>query len=154
MEGPTRFVPASELAARIGAEIGVSEWITLDQPSIDTFARLTHDTYFIHVDPRRAAATPFGGTIAHGFMTLSMLSVMAYQVVPGIEGTRQTVNYGFDRLRFVAPVPSGARVRGRFVLHAFEDKGQGRWRAEHDVTVEIEGAERPAIVARWLTAGI
>lgn len=154
MEGPARFTPASELATRIGTEIGVSDWIALDQASIDTFATLTHDRYFIHVDPQRAAATPFGGTIAHGFMTLSMLSVMAYQAVPGIEGTKQAVNYGFDRLRFVSPVPSGSRVRGRFVLHAFEDKGEGRWRAEHDVTVEIEGSERPAIVARWLTAGV
>lgn len=153
MEGPVRTIAADDLAARAGTEVGVSDWIALDQPAIDAFATLTGDRYFIHVDPQRAAATPFGGTIAHGFLTLSLLSRMAYQAVPSVEGTRQAVNYGFDRLRFVSPVPAGARVRGRFALHAFERREPGRWQATWDVTVEIEGGERPAIVARWLTAG-
>jgi len=154
MEGPTRILSAQALPALVGQEIGVSDWIVIDQPTVDAFATLTRDTYFIHVDPVRAAKeTPFGGTIAHGFLTLSMMSCMAYQVCPAIEGTRTGVNYGFNRLRFVAPVRTGARVRGRFVLKDFELKPD-RWQAVHAVTVEIEGETRPAIVAEWVTAGL
>ena len=96
---------------------------------IDAFADLTHDHYFIHVDRARAAATRFGGTIAHGFLTLSMLAPMAYQACPAVQGTKTAVNYGFDRLRFVTPVPSGARIRGRFVLNSFDVQASGRWQA-------------------------
>jgi acyl dehydratase len=154
MEGPTRTLSAQALPALVGQEIGLSDWIVIDQPTVDAFATLTRDTYFIHVDPVRAAKeTPFGGTIAHGFLTLSMMSCMAYQVCPAIEGTRTGVNYGFNRLRFVAPVRTGARVRGRFVLKDFELRPD-RWQAVHTVTVEIEGESRPAIVAEWVTAGL
>ena len=139
------------LAARVGEEFGVSAWYVMDQPRIDGFAAATEDRYFIHTDPARAAAeTPFGGTLAHGFLTLSMLSVMAYDVLP-LEGSRLNLNYGFDRLRFLAPVPAGARLRGRFTLAAAEERAPGEWTLAWDVTVEIEGGDTPALAARWLT---
>jgi acyl dehydratase len=121
---------------------------------VDAFATLTRDTYFIHTDPERAAKeTPFGGTIAHGFLTLSLMSCMAYQVCPAIEGTQTGVNYGMNRLRFVAPVRTGKRVRGHFVLKHFEVKDR-RWQSTMDVSVEIEGEAKPALVAEWVTAGL
>ena len=154
MKGPTTSATAASLAARIGQEIGVSDWALLDQKTIDLFAVLTEDTYFIHVDPERAKVeTPFGGTIAHGFLTLSMLANMAYQAVPAVEGTRTGVNYGFNKLRFISPVPAGSRVRARFVLKAFE-QDTARWTATWDVKIEIEGKDKPAIAAEWLTAGL
>lgn len=154
MEGPTRTVTPAQLAAQAGSELGVSRWITLDQKTIDAFANLTQDTYFIHTDPARAAAsTPFGGTIAHGFLTLSMLSTMSYEVCPAVAGTRTGVNYGFNRLRFVSPVPSGSRIRGRFVLKSFE-AGDKKWQALYEVTVEIENGTKPALAAEWIAAGL
>jgi acyl dehydratase len=139
------------LAARTGEEIGASGWTTVDQDMIDRFAALTGDDYFIHTDPERAAAeTPFGGAVAHGFLTLSLLAPMAYDALPDIAGRHMQVNYGFDRVRFVAPVPAGARIRARFVLAACEHRpGEATitWR----VTVEIAGGERPALVADWLS---
>ena len=97
-----------------------------------------------------AKATPFGGTIAHGFLTLSLLSAMTYDAVPPLEGVVMGVNYGFDKLRFLAPVLAGSQVRGRFKLLSDEDKGGGRWLLKHEVTVEIEGADKPALIAEWL----
>lgn len=139
------------LAARVGEEIGVSAWYLMDQTRIDAFAAATEDRYFIHTDPARAATeTRFGGTLAHGFLTLSMLSVMAFDVLP-LEGARLTLNYGFDRLRFLAPVPAGSRVRGRFTLSGAEEREPGEWTIAWDVTVEIEGGDKPALAARWLT---
>jgi acyl dehydratase len=151
MEGPVRTVDKDEMHRLVGAEIGVSDWIRIDQPMIDAFAGLTGDQAFIHVDPQRASETPFGGTIAHGFLTLSLLSQMAYQACPRIAGTRYGVNYGFNRLRFVAPTPCGARVRGRFQLAGFEGQPGGRWQSTYQVTVEIEAQPKPALVAEWLT---
>lgn len=153
MEGPARTMTLDALSGCIGTELGVSDWFVIDQRMIDTFAELTQDTYFIHTDPARAASTRFGGTIAHGFLTLSMLSVMAYQVCPAVEGTKTQVNYGFNRLRFIAPVPSGSRIRGRFILKSFEQKPGGRWQAVYDVTVEAEGSVKPAIQAEWIGVG-
>jgi acyl dehydratase len=153
MEGPVSTMSASALSARVGTEVGISDWFVIDQRMIDAFADLTQDHYFIHVDPVRAAATPFGGTIAHGFLTLSMLAAMAYQACPGVEGTRTQVNYGFNRLRFVAPVPSGSRIRGRFVLKRFDVQPSGRWQVIYDIRVEIEGESKPALVADWIGAG-
>jgi len=153
MEGPTKMMSADALSARVGTVLGVSEWIRIDQDMIDAFADLTLDHYYIHVDPARAASTPFAGTIAHGFLTLSMLSVMAYQTCPTVEGTKTAVNYGFNRLRFVAPVRTGSRVRGRFVLKSFDVQSGSRWRSIYEVTVEIEGERRPALVAEWIAAG-
>ena len=140
----------SDLPSLIGQEVGVSRWITVDQARIDAFARITEDEQFIHVDPERARATPFGGTIAHGFLTLSLASAMSYDAVAPLEGVVMGVNYGFDKLRFLAPVPAGSKVRGRFKLLSAEDKGGGRWLLKHELTVEIEGAEKPALIAEWL----
>jgi acyl dehydratase len=152
MEGPVQSASAESLRARVGSELGVSSWMQIDQRTVDTFADLTRDRYFIHVDPQRASGTQFGGTIAHGFLTLSMLSWMAYEVVPAVEGTKTQVNYGFNRLRFIAPVPVGARIRGRFALKSFEVKS-GRWHAVYDVTVEVENQAKPALAAEWIAAG-
>jgi len=153
MEGPLRTMSIDALSARVGGELGVSEWFRIDQAMIDAFADLTQDRYFIHIDPARAASTQFGGTIAHGFLTLSMLSVMAYQACPAVEGTKTQVNYGFNRLRFISPVPSGSRIRGRFALKSFDVQPSGRWQVIYDVSVEIEGQPKPALVAEWIGAG-
>ena len=140
----------SKLQGLIGQEVGVSCWFEVAQARIDAFADCTEDWQFIHVDPDKAAATPFGGTIAHGFLTLSLASAMSYDAVAPLEGLAMGVNYGFDKLRFLAPVPAGSRVRGRFKLLSAEDKGGGRWLLKHELTVEIEGADKPALIAEWL----
>jgi acyl dehydratase len=140
----------SELQSLISQEVGVSRWIEIDQARIDAFARITEDEQFIHVDPVAASATPFGGTIAHGFLTLSLASAMSYDAVKPLEGVVMGVNYGFDKLRFLAPVPAGSKVRGRFRLLSAEDKGGGRWLLKHELTVEIDGADKPALIAEWL----
>ena len=141
----------SDLPSLIGQEVGVSRWLTVDQARIDAFARITEDEQFIHVDPERARTTPFGGTIAHGFLTLSLASAMSYDAVQPLDGVVMGVNYGFDKLRFLAPVPAGSRVRGRFKLLGAEDKGGGRWLIRHELTVQIDGAEKPALIAEWLS---
>ena len=151
MEGPARSMSWEALAARVGTEIGVSDWITVTQPMVDTFARVTGDEFYLHVDPQRAAALPFGGTIAHGFLTLSLLAPMGYQACPYVEGARFPLNYGFDRVRFVAPVPVGRRVRGHFVLRSAEVVSGSQRQLTYDVSVEVEGGSRPALVAEWLT---
>lgn len=140
----------SELAALIGTEVGVSKWFEIDQARINAFADATEDWQFIHMDPEAAAATPFGGTIAHGFLTLSLASAMSYDAVPPLDGVVMGVNYGFDKLRFLAPVPAGSKVRGRFKLLSAEDKGGGRWLIKHELTVEIDGGSKPALIAEWL----
>lgn len=137
--------------AMVGKEIGVSSWHLIDQPRIDTYAGVTEDHQFIHVDPERAKTeTVFGTTIAHGFLTMSMMSVMSYEVMPAIAGTTMGVNYGFDKLRFVSPVRSGRRVRGRFVLAEAKLRKAGELQSRTSVTVEIEGEDKPALVAEWL----
>ena len=138
------------LQGLIGQEVGVSRWIEVSQARIDAFADCTEDHQFIHVDPEAARATPFGGTIAHGFLTLSLASAMSYDAVRPLDGVVMGVNYGFDKLRFLAPVPAGSRIRGRFRLLAADDKGQGRWLLKHELTVEIEGGDKPALIAEWL----
>lgn len=145
----SEMLSVEEYSAKVGQELGVSAWVTITQDQIDTFADCTDDHQFIHVDPKAAAKTPFGTTIAHGFLTLSMLSSMAYQM-PGIKGTAMGVNYGFNKLRFVSPVKSGARIRARFILKAFEELRPGEIQTTMTVTVEIEGQDRPALVADWL----
>src|SRR3569832_2254254 len=139
-----------EIQNRIGTEIGVSDWIPIDQQAIDTFADVTGDHQFIHVDPDAAAKTPFGGTIAHGFLTLSLLRGMAAAVMLKPQGVKMGVNYGLDRVRFLAPVRSGRRVRGRFTLTSFEEKRPGQYQFLHAVTVEIEGEDKPALLADWI----
>jgi acyl dehydratase len=139
-----------EIRSRIGTEVGVSSWLTVDQERIDAFADATEDQQFIHIDPDAAAQTPFGGTIAHGFLSLSLLSRMAAEATLLPEGLKMAVNYGFDRVRFLAPVKSGKRVRGRFTLDSVEEKAPGQLLMRHKVTVEIEGEEKPALTAEWL----
>jgi len=141
---------ASELKELIGQEVGVSKWFDVTQARIDAFADCTEDHQFIHVDPEAARATPFGVTIAHGFLTLSLASAMSYDAVAPLEGVVMGVNYGFDKLRFLAPVPTGSRIRGRFKLLSADDKGGGRWLLKHELTVEIDGADKPALIAEWL----
>lgn len=142
----------AELEARTGGVVGTSRWFEIGQDRIDAFAETTEDWQYIHVDPARAAAeTSFGGTIAHGFLTVAMLSAMAYDALPTIAGRTMGVNYGFDRLRFVSPVPAGARVRGIFTLIEARRPAPGEIATKYRVTVEIEGREKPALVAEWLT---
>ncbi|MGJ4912878.1 MaoC family dehydratase [Bradyrhizobium sp. HKCCYLRH2060] len=136
--------------AMVGQEIGVSSWHVLDQKRIDIYADVIEDHQFIHVDPEKAKATPFGTTIAHGFLTMSLLSVMSYEVMPAIEGTAMGVNYGFDKLRFISPVKSGKRVRGRFVLVEATLRKPKELQSRTHVTVEIEGEDKPALVADWI----
>ncbi|WP_027573903.1 MaoC family dehydratase [Bradyrhizobium sp. WSM1743] len=136
--------------AMVGKEIGVSSWHLIDQPRIDTYADVIEDHQFIHVDPERAKETAFGTTIAHGFLTMSLLSIMSYEVMPVIAGTTMGVNYGFDKLRFISPVRSGKRVRGRFVLAEAKLRKPNELQSRTNVTVEIEGEDKPALVADWL----
>ena len=143
-------VPLEEIRDRIGQEVGVSGWLTMDQQRIDEFAEATEDRQFIHIDPEAAARTPFGTTIAHGFLSLSMLSRMAAEVMLIPDSTKMAVNYGLDRVRFIAPVKSGKRIRGRFRLDSIEEKAPGQLLLRHTVTVEIEGEEKPALTAEWL----
>ncbi|QPQ54007.1 MaoC family dehydratase [Allosphingosinicella flava] len=140
----------NDIKAKVGADLGASPWIEVTQAHIDTFADVTGDRQFIHVDPDMAKQTPFGGTIAHGFLTLSLLSQMGAGVMMVPDTTKMVVNYGFDRVRFIAPVRSGKRVRGHFTLAAFEEKRPGQWQALHNVTVEIEGEDKPALTADWI----
>ncbi|WP_380788713.1 MaoC family dehydratase [Sphingomonas sp. R86521] len=137
---------------RIGTET-LSDWVEVTQVMIDQFAAATGDHQFIHVDPTRAAQTPFGGTIAHGFLTLSLMPLLASKVpdAPVVEGTRMGINYGGNSVRFLSPVRSGSRVRGRFKLLSFAEKRPGQWQETVAFTVEIEGAEKPALVAEWIS---
>ena len=137
--------------ARIGQEVGVSNWITVDQAMIDKFADTTYDDQWIHVDPDRAAAeTPFGGTIAHGFLSLSLASRFAYDVFGPLPGQIMGINYGFNKLRFLSPVRAGARLRGRFVLKSVIQRNATELLRENTLTIEIEGQDTPALVADWL----
>ncbi len=140
----------SDLRARVGEEIGVSAWREITQKQIDQFAEVTGDHQWIHIDPERARReSPYGTTIAHGFLTVSLLSQLINEAVE-IEGDfKLRVNYGFNRLRFTGAVPSGSRIRGRFALHSIKDVEGGvelTWLS----TVEVEGREKPALVAEWL----
>ncbi len=145
-------IGADAMLALVGSEVGVSEWLTVDQAMIDAFAEATGDRQFIHVDPERAKLTPFGGTIAHGFLTLSLYPKLRQTSdFPHLDGIRMGLNYGGNRVRFLATVRSGSRVRGRFKLLAFEPKGPGRWQETVEFTIEIEGQDKPALIAEWLT---
>ncbi|MBS0532101.1 MAG: MaoC family dehydratase [Proteobacteria bacterium] len=135
----------------VGQEIGVSSWHLVDQNRIDVYADVIEDHQFIHVDPERARReTAFGTTIAHGFLTMSLLSIMSYEVMPLVEGVTMGVNYGFDRLRFISPVKSGSRVRGRFTLTEATLRKPGELLSRTAVNVEIEGEKRSALIADWL----
>ena len=145
-----KSLPAAELASMVGRDF-VSRWLNVDQARIDAFAKITEDEQFIHVDPEKARATVFGGTVAHGFLTLSLLSAMAYSALPRIEGAAHGVNYGFDRVRFVRPVPSGSWVRGHFTLREVKPRSARDWQLSYDVSVEVEGTQKPALAATWIT---
>lgn len=140
----------ASLTQKVGTEVGVSRWITVDQPMIDQFAETTHDDQWIHVDPARAAHTPFGGTIAHGFLTLSLASRFAYDCFPLLPGQSMGINYGFNRLRFLSPVQPGHHVRGRFTLTDVTKRSDTELMRTMGLTIEIDGADKPALVAEWL----
>lgn len=144
-------LPVADYEAKVGQEVGVSDWIEVGQDRIDTFADVTEDHQFIHIDPAAAAMTPFGTTIAHGYLTLSLLSAMAYGAMPGIEGATMGVNYGLNKVRFMSPVKSGKRIRGRFTLSDVTERSPGVMQSTVAVSVEIEGEEKPALAAEWVT---
>jgi acyl dehydratase len=146
-----REIDAGELARMVGTEVGVSDWMRIDQEMIDRFADATLDHQFIHVDPERAAQTPYKGTIAHGLLIVSLLPHL-YADASDFElrGVRTRLNYGYDRIRFTSPVPVNSRVRARFTLSEAVEKSTGQWRIVCAVTVEIEGTQRPAVVADWV----
>ncbi len=143
-------ITARDMAGKIGS-VWLSDWITVTQSMIDRFADATGDHQFIHIDPTAAAATPFGGTIAHGFLTLSLMPMLAARSdQPPIADARMGVNYGGNRVRFLTPVRSGSRVRGRFTLLAFDEKRPGQWQQTTEFVVEIDGETRPALIAEWI----
>lgn len=143
-------VKPADLAGLIGKEIGVSDWLRVDQGRINQFADVTEDHQYIHIDPERAKDSPFGTTIAHGFLTLSLLSKFSEGTGIVIEGVHTGINYGFDKMRFLAPVPAGSNVRGKFVLGNAIEKKPGQFLITYNVSVEIEGSETPALVAEWM----
>lgn len=140
------------LSDHVGEEVGVSPWVEITQADVNAFAEVTRDPQFIHIDPEKAAKTAFGGTIAHGFFTLSLLTYFLREGAGvTIEGTSMGINYGFDKLRFLAPVRVGKKVRGRTKLLSVEESKPNQFRLKYEVTVEIEDGEKPALVAEWLT---
>lgn len=143
-------VSAAELPSLVGTELGVTDWLLIDQDRVNAFADATLDHQFIHVDPDKAAMTPFGGTIAHGFLTLSLLPHFLETAAVPIEGTLMAVNYGTDKVRFIQPVKVGSRIRARAVLADADERKPGQWLLKETVTVEIEDEERPAMVAEAL----
>ncbi|CAG1011930.1 3-hydroxybutyryl-CoA dehydratase [Rhizobiaceae bacterium] len=148
--GKNRFT-FTNLPGMAGEELGVSSWVTVDQDLIDRFAETTGDRQWIHVDVERARReTPFGSTIAHGYLTLSLVAVMSYEIGAAPEGAAMSVNYGLDKLRFLSPVKAGSRVRLRSRLVSFEEKSPGQFLMRSAITVEIEGEERPALAAEAL----
>ena len=145
-------IAIQDMARTIGSE-SVSDWVEVTQQMIDQFAEATGDHQFIHVDPERAKLTPFGGTIAHGFLTLSLMPLLSSKVPdrPQIEGVKMGVNYGGNKVRFLTPVRSGSKVRGRFKLLELAEKRPGQWQQTVEFTVEIEGQDKPALIAEWIS---
>ncbi len=145
-------ISLDQLLDSVGKEVGLSPWRLVSQTMVDQFADATDDHQFIHCDPERAAReTPFGGTIAHGFLLLSLLSAMTFETLPPLEKGTMGVNHGFDQVRFLSPVKTGAQIRARFVLADVKVRPSGWVQVTHDVTIEIEGRRKPALSARWLT---
>lgn len=143
-------VPVEELKDYIGKALGHSEWLTVDQQRVDQFAECTGDHQFIHVDPEKAAQTPFGGTIAHGFLSLSLIPMLMGDLLVVPQGTRMGVNYGLDSLRFIQPVRVGSRVRLAVTLLDAYEKNPGQWLLKARAVMEIEGKEKPAYIAETL----
>lgn len=155
LHGKMEPIAIETMADLLGKEVGVSPWRIVSQDMIDRFAEATDDHQFIHVDPDRARAeTPYGGTIAHGFLLLSLLSPMTYETLPPLKGSGMAINHGFERLRFSAPVRSGTRVRTRFVLAEMNARPSGMVQIGYDVTMEIENSLKPALTARWQTIAV
>ncbi len=145
-------VTQDELKALVGSNIGTSDWLTIDQAMIDKFAEATGDHQFIHVDVEKAKLTPFGGTIAHGFLSLSIMPVLTQMTdMPRLDGIKMGVNYGGNKTRFLAPVRSGKRVRGHFKLLEVEEKRPGQWQQTVEYTLEIKGEDKPALIAEWIS---
>jgi acyl dehydratase len=138
-----------DMQAKVGEAVGTSDWFVVDQARIDKFADCTEDHQFIHVDPEAAKASPFGQTIAHGFLTVSLLSPMMESAIPKLDVT-MSVNYGFNKLRFLSPVKSGKRIRGHFKLIELVEKRPGQWQQTVEATIEIEGEDKPALLAEWM----
>lgn len=147
----SNLINANQLQDYVGKEVGLTDWIEVDQERINQFADATGDHQYIHLDAERAAQTPFGTTIAHGFLTLSLLSMLS-GMGGGLklENTVMGINYGLDKVRFLNPVKSGVKIRARFVLASAEEKKPGNYLLKHNVTVEIDGEEKPALIAEWL----
>lgn len=147
-----RTMPASEIKALVGQVVGTSPWIEVTQERINQFAEATGDFQFIHIDEEKAKLTPFGGTIAHGFLTLSLIPLLTMESdCPRPEGVKMGVNYGGNKTRFLAPVRSGKRVRGVFKLLELDEKRPGQWQQTMEITVEIEGEPKPALICEWIT---
>ena len=144
-------IKPENLPGLIGKTIGTSEWVEVSQERISQFADVTLDHQFIHIDEEAASKTVFGGTIAHGFLTLSLLSRFAADTGLVLEGIQMGINYGFEKVRFLHPVRAGKRIRGHFTLQEASEKSAGRWRLIYQVTVEIEGVETLALAAEWVT---
>ncbi len=146
------IVSKEELFALKGKDIGTSEWMLVDQDRVNKFAEATGDFQFIHVDPERAKMTPFGGPIAHGFLSLSLLPVLTAQAdLPRLDGVKMGVNYGGNKTRFIAPVKVGKRVRGHFKMLDIEEKRPGQFQQTMEFSLEIEGEDKPALIAEWIT---
>jgi acyl dehydratase len=145
-------ITPQELQAKVGETIGTSEWVLVDQEMINKFADATGDHQFIHIDEEKAKLTPFGGTIAHGFLTLSLIPMLGAKTdSPKIDGIKMGVNYGGNKVRFLAPVRSGKRVRSHIKLLELDEKRPGQWQQTNEITVEIEGEDKPALIAEWIT---
>lgn len=146
-----QIIPADELTGRVGEETGVSDWLEINQGRINAFADATMDHQFIHVDPEAAAQTPFGSTIAHGFLTLSLTIPMMMETMVAPDRMVMVINYGTDKLRFIEPVKVDSRIRARTRLVEVTEKGPGRWLVKNEITVEIEDVDRPALIVEALT---
>ena len=143
-------ITRDDMKALVGKNAGTSDWFLIDQSRIDVFADVTEDHQFIHVDAEAAKETPFGTTIAHGFLTLSMLSAMIYNAVPDVEGATMGINYGFNKIRFLSPVAVNVRIRAHFTLQTYREDKPNEGTSIWDISVEIEGQSRPALVAEWI----
>ena len=140
-----------EVKAQVGQNVGTSEWVVMSQERINQFAEATGDHQFIHIDEEKAKLTPFGGTIAHGFLTLSMIPYLsANSDLPRVDGVKMGVNYGGNKTRFISPVRSGKRIRGHWKLVDLEEKRPGQWQQTHEITIEIEGEDKPDLITEWI----
>ena len=145
-------ISVNKLPTLIGKDLGCSDWLSIDQDRINLFADCTEDHQFIHIDEDRAKKeTPFGGTIAHGFLSLSLLSKLSYGVAVELENVKMAINYGFEKIRFIQPVPSGSKIRAHFFLNNADERKPNQWMLTYDISLEIEGSDKPVLSAQWLT---